>query len=214
MSKLERNWQFAEQYPTETDAQVRARRLSLELGVEPVSRSVASYLSSLAVINRAEAICEVGTGVGVSGLALLRYAPQATLTSIDVEPEHMREARAVFAGAGIAAGRLRLVEGKAQHVLPRLNSAAYDIVLLDAEPERLLEYVEYALTIARPGGCIVIPGAFSRGKVPDPAARDEKTRSMRDLLNMVSESPSIATTLSPAGDGVLTLTVLPSSDDD
>ncbi|WP_449278659.1 O-methyltransferase [Leucobacter sp. GX24907] len=214
MSKLERNWQFAEQYPTETDAQVRARRLSMELGVEPVSRSVAAHLSSLAVINRAEAICEVGTGVGVSGLALLRHAPQATLTSIDVEPEHMREARAIFAEAGLPAGRLRLVEGKAQHILPRLNSSAYDIVLLDAEPERLLEYLEYSLAIARPGGCIVVPGAFAHGRVADPAARDEKTRTMRDLLTMVSESPSIAATLSPVGNGVLTLTVLPTPDDE
>ena len=209
MSKLDRNWQYTEQYPTETAAQVHARRLSLELGIEPVSRAVAAHLSTLAVIGHALAICEVGTGVGVSGLALLRYVPQATLTSIDSEREHMREARSVFAEAGISASRLRLIEGNAQHVLPRLNQASYDIVLLDAEPEALLEYVEYALAVVRPGGCIVVPNAFARGRVPDPAARDEKTQNMRDLLAMVADSPAIAATLSPAGDGVLTLTVIP-----
>lgn len=212
MSKLERNWQYTEQYPAETDAQMRARRLSLELGIEPISRAVSAYLSTLAVLNRAQAICEVGTGVGVSGLALMRYTTDATLTSIDVEREHMREARALFADAGIAASRLRLIEGNAQHVLPRLNHSAYDVVLLDAEPELILEYVEHALTIARPGGCIIVPNALSRGRVPDPAARDERTQNMRDLLAMVQESPSIASSLSPAGDGVLTITVLPSSE--
>ncbi|MBK0419261.1 class I SAM-dependent methyltransferase [Leucobacter sp. CSA1] len=208
MSRLERNWQYAEQYPSETEAQTRARRLSLELGVEPVSRAVAAQLSGLAVVGRARAICEVGTGVGVSGLALLRYVREATLTSIEVEPEHLREARSVFAGAGIPASQLRLIEGNAQHVLPRLNLGAYDLVLLDAEPEHLLEYVEYALTIVRPGGSIVVPNAFARGRVSDPAARDAATQSLRDLLATVSDSPAIAPVLSPAGDGLLTLTRL------
>lgn len=205
MSKLERNWQYAEQYPGETDAIVRARRLSLELGLEPVSRSTAAQLSALTALTRAQAICEVGTGVGVSGLALLRYVPEATLTSIEIEPEHLREARTVFAEAGVPSSRLRLIEGDARHVMPRLNLAAYDLVLLDAEPRLLLEHFEHALGIVRPGGCIVVPGVFAHGRVPDPAARDEATVACRDLLALVAESPAIAPTLSPAGDGVLTL---------
>lgn len=205
LTKLERNWQYAEQYPGETEALVRARRLSLELGIEPVSRSIAAHLSSTAALAHARAICEVGTGVGVSGLSLLRYAPEATLTSIEIEAEHLREARGVFAEAGIPASRLRLIEGDARHVMPRLNPGAYDIVLLDADPEALLEHFEHALGIVRPGGCIIVPGAFSHGRLPDPAARDEATQALRDLLALVSESSGIAAVLSPAGDGLLTV---------
>lgn len=171
MSKLERNWQYAEQYPSETEALVAARRLSLELGVEPVSRSVSAQLSATATLLGATSICEIGTGVGVSGLSLLRYAPGATLTSIEIESEHLAEARGVFASAGIPNARLRLVEGDARHVLPRLNTGAYDLVVLDADPLQLIEYFEHALTIVRVGGCIVVPGAFAHGRVPDPAAR-------------------------------------------
>ncbi|QIM18762.1 O-methyltransferase [Leucobacter coleopterorum] len=205
MSKLERNWQYAEQYPSETDALVRARRLSLELGIEPVSRSVGAYLSGIAALNKAEAIFEVGTGVGVSGLSLLRHLPNATLTSIEIEPEHLREARTVFAEAGIPAARLRLIEGDALHVMPRLNLGAYDLVLLNANTTQLLDYFEHALSIVRPGGCVIVPSAFTHGQVPDPAARDEATQTMRDLLALVSDSPAIAAMLSPAGDGVLTI---------
>jgi predicted O-methyltransferase YrrM len=89
--------------------------------------------------------------------------------------------------------------------MPRLNLAAYDLVLLDADPGQLLELFEHALNIVRPGGCIVVPGAFAHGRVPDPAARDEATLACRDLLALVAESPAIAPVLSPAGDGVLTL---------
>ena len=205
MSKLERNWQYAEQYPGETDALVRARRLSLELGIEPISRSTGAQLSSTAAMIGAQAICEIGTGVGVSGLSLLRHAPAATLTSIEIEPEHLREARTMFAEAGVPSSRLRLIEGDARHVMPRFNTSAYDIVLLDADPVQLLEYFEHAISIVRQGGCIIVPSAFARGRVPEPAARDEATQAMRDLLALVADSSALAAALSPAGDGVLTL---------
>lgn len=208
MSRLERNWQYAEQYPTETDAQVRARRLSLELGIEPVSRAVAAALSGLVAAGAAKAICEIGSGVGVSGLALMRYAPEATLTSIEIEPEHLRQARTVFTDAGIASSRLRLIEGDAAQVLPRLNIEAYDLAVIDADPARLLDYFEQALQIVRPGGTIAVPGAFAHGRVTDPAARDAVAQNLRDLLAAIGESPAIAPVLSPAGDGLLTITRL------
>lgn len=208
MSRLERNWQYAEQYPNETDAQVRARRLSLELGIEPISRAVAAQLSGFVAATGATVICEVGTGVGVSGLALLRYAPNATLTSIDVDAEHLRQARTVFAEAGVPNAQLRLIEGDAMQVLPRLNLGAYDLLVIDADSEHLLEYVEYALQIVRAGGSIAIPNAFARGRVADPAARNLATQTMRDLLATVADSPAIAPVLSPAGDGLLLLTRL------
>lgn len=206
MSKLERNWQYAEQFPVESDAQVRARRLSLELGIEPVSRSVAAHLSSLTVLTGAQQICEIGTGVGVSGLALLRYAPEATLTTLDVEAEYQRQAKTVFADAGVPAARTRLITGDAAQVLPRMNLGSYDLVLIDANPEGLLEYLEHALTIVRLGGTIVIPNALWRGRVPDPAARDGLTSDFRAMLDAVVDSPAILPVLSPAGDGLLTLT--------
>lgn len=208
MSRLERNWQYAEQYPTETDAMMRARRLSLELGIEPVSRAVAAQLSGLVAASGATAICELGTGVGVSGLSLLRYAPEATLTSIEIESEHLRQARSVFADAGIPGARLRLIEGDAGQVLPRLNLEAYDLAVIDADPSQLLDYVEHALQIIRPGGTIAVPNAFAHGRVTDPAARDAVTHNLRDLLTTVGESPAIAPVLSPAGDGLLMLTRL------
>lgn len=208
MSRLERDWQYAEQYPVETAAQSRARRLSGELGVAAISRAIAAQLTSLVAMSGARALCEIGTGVGVSGLALLRHAPEATLTSIESEPEHLRHARATFTDAGVPAARLRLIEGDASQVLPRMNLASYDLVLIDADQDRLLDYVEHALLIVRSGGTIVIPHALRAGRVSDPAARDEPTRVMRDLLATVAESPAISAALAPTGDGLLTVTKL------
>lgn len=208
MSNIERNWQFSEQYPNETDAQVQARRLSLELGIEPVSRSIAAHLAAMVAATNAQNICEIGTGVGVSSLALLRYAPNATLTTIERDPEFSQQARTMFHSAGIAAAHVRLVEGEATQVLTRLNHNAYDIALIDADAEQLLELFELTLLIVRSGGVILIPNAFVRGTVTEPASRGVATQNMRDLLNTVADSPAIAAALSPAGDGLLMLTKL------
>ncbi|MFC7765630.1 O-methyltransferase [Leucobacter soli] len=100
------------------------------------------------------------------------------------------------------------MEGDAGQVLPRLNLEAYDLVVIDADPEHLLSYVEHALQIVRPGGTIAVPGAFAHGRVTDPAARDIIAQHLRDLLTTVGDSPAIAPVLSPAGDGLLMLTRL------
>ena len=111
----------------------------------------------------------------------------------------------MFAEAGIPASRARLVEGDARHIMPRLNLAAYDLVVLDADQAQLLEYFEHALGIVRPGGAILVPGALSHGRVPDPASRDEATQAIRDLLAVVADSNAVTASLSPAGDGLLTV---------
>jgi len=211
MSKYESSWQYTEQYPNETDIQVKARRLSLELGIEPVSRAIAASFSALPVLSRAQHILEVGTGVGVSALALLRHMPDAHLTSLDTESEHHRHAKQLLQDAGIAQARFRLVLGDAKQVLPRFNHNSYDLVVLDGPKEDLLDYVEYSLPLVREGGSVIIPHALLGGRVADPASRDLVTTSMRDLLSTVQDSNVFVPALSPVGDGLLTLTRLPES---
>lgn len=207
MSKLESNWQYAEQYPVETPAMIKARNLSLELGIKPLSRAVAAQVANTAAISQAKNICELGTGVGLSGLALLRYT-DAHLTSIDIEPEYHRNSRPIFAEAGVAAARLRLIAGDAAKVLPRLNAGSYDLLLIDANPGSIFDYVEFGLQVIRPGGSVLIPNVLRDGNVPNPSVRDDVTQAFRELLQLMSESPAVSASLSPVGDGLLTLTRL------
>lgn len=208
MSHIERNWKFVEQYHQESPALDRARRLSLELGVEPVSSAVAAELGLISLLTKAKHICEIGTGVGVSGLAMLATNPQAHLTTIDIESEHLHAAREQFTEAGITPARFRAISGDALTVLPRLNVNSYDIVLVDADPLNMLEYVEHALRLLRPGGIVFIPRALWNGTVSDPAARDAITEDFRTLLNEMASSDAVHVVLNPAGDGLLVVTKL------
>jgi len=203
VSVQEANWKFAEDYPVPSAPLAKAGRLSAELGIECVSPSVGSALAVAAAASRARAIAEIGTGVGVSGLWLLTGAPEATLTTIDAEPEHLQQAKAVFAEAGVPATRVRAIGGAALTVLPRMNDESYDLVLVDADPEKLLEYVEHALRLVRVSGSVLIPHVLRGGRVADPVKRDALTTDVRTLLEELAVSPAVLVSLSPVGDGLL-----------
>ena len=201
---------FVEEVTVEPDAIARAREAALELGAEPISAAVGVQCATIAAVGRALNIVEIGTGGGVSGLWLLRGAPQATLTTIDVEPEQLGAARQAFAQAKVPPARARFITGRAAEVLPRMNEASYDIVLVDAEPEGGIEYVEHGLRLVRPGGTVLIPRVLAGGAVADPVKRDEVTTAYRSLIQEVAQSPAVLGALNTAREGLLQLTTLPS----
>lgn len=201
---------FVEEVTVEPDAIARAREAALELGAEPISAAVGVQCATIAAVGRALNIVEIGTGGGVSGLWLLHGAPQATLTTIDVEPEHLGAARHAFAQAKVPPARARFITGRAAEVLPRMNEASYDIVLVDAEPEGVIEYVEHGLRLVRPGGTVLIPRVLAGGAVADPVKRDEVTTAYRSLIQEVAQSPAVLGALNTAREGLLQLTTLAS----
>lgn len=206
MTDKDSNWKFAEEFVVEHDDIMQARAHSLELGVEAVSPGMGAQLAVIAAATVATNIIEIGTGVGVSGLWMFTGAPQATLTSIDIEPDYQQFARKAFLDAGIPANRVRLIAGRAREVLPRMNEEAYDVVLVDADPQSVIEYVEHGLRLVRGGGTVVIAHALWRGRVADPAHRDDVVAGYRSLLREIAGSDAVISALSPVGDGLLQLT--------
>ena len=131
--------------------------------------------------------------------------PEAVLTTIDNEPEHLAAARQAFADAKIPAARARFITGRAADVLPRMNEGSYDIVLIDADAENVIEYVEHGLRLVRPGGLVLVPRVLAGGRVADPVQRDAVTTAYRSLLQETQESPAVLAALSTVGEGLLQL---------
>ena len=208
MAGKESSWKFAEEFVVERPEIVLARQHSVEVGVEPVSPATGAQLAVLAAATNASNIMEIGTGLGVSGLWLLSGAPDAVLTTIDAEIDYQTVARKGFTDAGIAANRIRLIGGRAADVLPRMNEGSYDLVFIDADPAGVIEYVEHGLRLARRGGTVVVAHALWRGRVADPAVRDDTVAAFRALLKEIATSDAVLTALSPVGDGLLQMTKL------
>jgi predicted O-methyltransferase YrrM len=164
------SWSYAEEFVPEAEAVEAARRRGLELGAAtPVGTGAGAALRVLAAAVGATHVMEIGSGAGTSGLWLLAGMPEhGVLTTIDVDAEHSRAAKAAFAAAGIAHQRTRVITGRASEVLPRMSDGAYDVVLIDA-PRRGARARQHAL--ARPRGR---PGLARRGDL-DPAGPGQVT---------------------------------------
>ena len=206
MAEKDLSWKFAEEFVVEPELIATARAHSLEHGVEPITPAQGAQLAVLAAATNAKSIIEIGTGFGVSGLWMFTGARAAALTSIDIEVEFQQSAKRAFSDFGIPGNRARLIAGRALEVLPRMNEASYDIVLVDADPGSIIEYVEHALRLVRVGGTVVVPHALWRGRVADPTQRDDTVADFRTLLKEIAASSAVLSALSLAGDGLLQLT--------
>ncbi|MCW2665171.1 MAG: O-methyltransferase family 3 [Frankiales bacterium] len=158
----------------------------------------------LAAVSSARAAVEVGTGAGVSTLWILRgMRPDGILTSVDSDGEHQRLARLSLGEAGVPAGRVRLIAGRANEVLPRLSDGAYDLVFCDASRAENDDYLDAAIRLLRPGGVVAFAGALGGGRIAEASARDPETVALRELVRRVRDEPRLVPALLPVGPGLL-----------
>jgi predicted O-methyltransferase YrrM len=181
-----------------------ARSLAHEVGLVPVQPGAGAALRLLAAAGGAKSVVEVGTGTGVSGLWLLRgMRADGILTTIDVEAEHQRMARRIFAEAGYQPSRTRIITGRALDVLPRLADGVYDLLFVDGNRDEYAACVVSALRLLRRGGVLAINAVLAGGRVADPAARDPDTVGLREVVKAVRDAEEWTQALLPVGDGLL-----------
>jgi predicted O-methyltransferase YrrM len=198
------SWAFAEDYAGESEQAAQSRDKAVQLGVAPIGRGSASALTVLARLVQAKAVVEVGTGSGVSGLALFAgMQSDGVLTSVDIEPEHQQAAREAFLAVGIPTQRFRLIAGPALSVLPRLSDGGYDMVFIDADKAEYAEYVEEGLRLLRHGGVLAVDNALWHDRTADGSNIDSETEAIRNALNAVKDNEDLAASLLPVGDGLL-----------
>jgi predicted O-methyltransferase YrrM len=196
---------YVEEFLPEDEPLLAARQNAAEVGgAAPIGPAGGAALRFLAAAIGARAVVEIGTGCGVSGIWLLRgMLAGGVLTSVDVEPEHQRLARQAFAAAGFAAGRCRLIGGRALDVLPRLTDAGYDLVFCDADKQEYPDYLSAALRLLRPGGIVVFDNALWGGRVADLSYQDEDTTAIREVCERLRSDEQLVPLLLPLGDGLL-----------
>jgi predicted O-methyltransferase YrrM len=196
--------EFCAAYAVEDAVLAGARGQAAELGLACVEPDAGAALRLLAAAGAGKAVVEVGTGTGVSGVWLLRgMRSDGVLTTIDIEAEHQRVARQVFAAAGFAPSRTRLITGRALDVLPRLADHMYDLVFIDHDHFEYPAAIAEAGRLLRPGGALVLGAALAGGKVGDPAVRDPDTVAVRETVKALRDAEEWITALLPVGDGLL-----------
>ena len=199
------SWAYAEDFVEESEAATAARQSAGELGVTPLGRGAASTLTVLARAVQAKAVVEIGTGSGVSGLALFAgMQPDGILTSVDIETEHQQAARKAFLSIGIPTQRFRLIAGSGAERAPPAQRRRVRPGLHRRRQGRVRR-------VRRAGGPTAparrrhsrVDNALWHDRTADPSNTDEQTEAIRAALAAIADNEDLISTLLPVGDGLL-----------
>lgn len=203
MSDKDLSWRFVEERVGEDVDIERARRTSLEHGIDPITASAGQYIATIAIALDATNIIEIGTGLGVGTLWLAQACPDAHITSIDSEIDHHVTVRGLLQEAEIPTSKVRLISEKALSVLPKMNEASYDLVVIDADHQNVQAYVDHGINLVKNRGSVIVVGVLGDDLVADPTQRDDKTSAYRWLLKALEERPEISHSVNLIGDGLV-----------
>lgn len=210
-SELLMSWTYSQSQVSEPEHVAQLRERSTDLGVRCIDPAGRSMLQLLCTLHRPRNIVEIGSGVGVASLAILEVLGSAcTLTAIESDLEHANAMRQGLRDAGIPASRVRIINERAENVLSRLTDHAYDLVLIDAGTDLLLEFVAEAKRLVGPGGVILLNNAFDEHRLAKPAVRRSSTVATRDALRLLREDPQLQTHLLPSEQGLFVAATNPS----
>lgn len=116
-------------------------------------------LGTLAAAAQPDRVLEVGCGLGYSALLLADGAgAQARVETIEHDPLHAESARAEIEREGFAS-RIRVLDGRAAEVLPKLEPG-YAFIFWDGDPEQCLAAFEQFMRLLARGGVLVTSNLF------------------------------------------------------
>lgn len=187
-----------------SEAVREAREQAVVLQAPAISGGTAAVLTLLSRAIRANAVVEVGTGTGESGLAFFEgMGAEGVLTSIDSQAQWQLEARKAFLAQSIPTRRFRLIPGSPLDILNNLRDGAYDIVFINGDKLEYVEYVASALRLLRHGGMLIVNDVLWNNHVADPDDESDEAIIIREALEAVTGSESYTQALLPVGDGLL-----------
>ncbi|KWX63264.1 O-methyltransferase [Mycobacterium sp. NAZ190054] len=182
---------------SEDDALRAAREAGDAAGMPAIEVSAqhAKLLSLLVRIAGARRVLEIGTLAGYSTIALARaVGTGGAVVTLEYEPAHAEVAWRNLERAGVSE-RVEIVVGAALESLPTLQQRGevFDLVFIDADKENNVSYVEWAVTLGRPGTVVVVDNIARNGRVLDPAPDDAQARAVRAMFDMMGAHPRLDT---------------------
>ncbi len=136
------------------------RKHGRECDVYPSSPMKGRFLQALVHATRSRRVLEIGCGLGYSAIWMATAMDfGGVLETVEASRAHARLARENFALAGVA-DRVRILEGKANAILPSLTGP-YDLVFEDAAYGADPPYREDMVRLLRIGGMLVTSNWFT-----------------------------------------------------
>lgn len=173
-------------------------------GIPPIwiAPEQASFMQILLKLHRARAVVEVGTLAGYSAIAMARALPaDGRVQTIEIDAKHADFAEQWVARSDVA-GKVVVLRGAGQAVLPSLPAGSADAVFLDADKADYKMYLGECLRILRPHGLVMVDNAFAFGQLLHPQPTDRDVAAVRDFNDHMAAAGALHSIIVPLGDGL------------
>ncbi|MCM1076954.1 MAG: O-methyltransferase [Bacteroides sp.] len=161
-----------------------------------------SMLSSMIAPRR---VLELGAYTGYSALCLAEgLAEDGQLHTIEIDDEMEDELLELFATSP-GGDRITLHIGDAEELIGRINEV-WDLVYIDANKRRYVEYLDLVVPRLRDGGFIIADNTLWDGKVTDTTVNhDPQTLALDRFNTCVASHPLLESVILPLRDGLTLL---------
>lgn len=180
---------------------------ALKAYVPILRRETASLLRTLVAALSPPHILEIGTAVGYSALLMCQVMPRTShITTIEKYEKRISAARENFRKAG-EEGRITLLAGDADQILPELEGQSFDLVFMDAAKGQYLHWLPHLLKLMPAGGVLISDNVLQDGDIVESRfAVQRRNRTiharMREYLHTLKHMEEFETAVIPIGDGV------------
>lgn len=143
-------------------SEAHRRQHGAACSVYPTSR--APLWGLLAGAIRASHILEIGTGLGYSALWLAHGAPDAQVTTVEADPNHVTLARENVRQAGYA-DRINIVHSRGLDFLAGYDQQV-DLIFCDCDIDEYGDYPAHVMRLLRVGGLLITANLFAGWYTP------------------------------------------------
>lgn len=164
------------------------------------------FITMLVQLIGARLTLEIGVFTGYSACATALGLPDdGHIIACDSSRDWTSQAQRHWQDAGVA-DRIDLRIGDAAELLAELKTNGYtdtfDFVFIDADKKNYDTYYEYALSLVRPGGLIMVDNTLWRGKIIWKRSEEQAVHQLRAFNQKLYEDTRIDITLLPMADGI------------
>ncbi len=149
-------------------------------------------------------ILEIGTAVGLSGVAMLQNCPNARLTTIELEEDRYMEAKNNFQDFGVET-RVNAYLGDAGEILAMMDGQ-FDFVFLDGPKAQYEKYLFDLKRLMKKGATLfaddVLLFGWVSGEEETPWKRRSIVEKIRSYLDVITSDQDFITSVVNVGDGV------------
>ena len=160
------------------------------------------FLSILSHMLKPSCVLEVGTYTGYSAICLAEGLTEGgVLHTIEINNENEGIIRKYLAKSGME-DKIRLHFGDALEIIPGIHET-FDLVFLDAEKERYIDYFDLVFGKVRSGGIVLADNVLWDGKVLNDKDSDKESAGIRRFNNYLRSKDHIEHVLLTIRDGIM-----------